>query len=94
MKKLPGAGIGNHRQSIDRDTMGIPVFSLGIPTVVSSSTLILEAIEKAKLHADNSHLHKILESGESYFVTPKECDAIVSEGAKLLADSISHAFRL
>ena len=89
-----GAGIGNHRQSIDKDTMGIPVFSLGIPTVVSSSTLILEAIEKAKLHADNSHLHKILESGESYFVTPKECDAIVSEGAKLLADSISHAFRL
>lgn len=91
---MPGSGIGNHRQSIDSDTMKIPVFSLGIPTVVSSSTLILEAMEKAGMQETDGRMSDVLKNGESYFVTPKECDTVVAEGAKLLADAISHAYRL
>lgn len=91
---MPGSGIGNHRQSIDSDTMKIPVFSLGIPTVVSSSTLILEAMEKAGMGTMDDRMSDVLKNGENYFVTPKECDTIVAEGAKLLADAISHAYRL
>lgn len=91
---MPGSGIGNHRQSIDSDTMQIPVFSLGIPTVVSSSTLILEAMEKAGMQEMDERMSDVLKNGESYFVTPKECDTVVAEGAKLLADAISHAYRL
>lgn len=35
----PGSGVGNHRCEISRDTMGVPVISIGIPTVVSASVI-------------------------------------------------------
>lgn len=33
----PGSGVGNHRYEISEHTLGIPVISIGIPTVVSTS---------------------------------------------------------
>ncbi len=33
----PGSGVGNHRYEISRKTMGVPVVSIGIPTVVSAA---------------------------------------------------------
>lgn len=32
----PGSGIGNRRNAISRETVGIPVISLGVPTVIDS----------------------------------------------------------
>lgn len=37
---VPGSGVGNRRLGINRQTMGgIPVFSIGVPTVVDASTI-------------------------------------------------------
>lgn len=35
----PGSGVGNHRNEITLDTMGVPVVSIGIPTVVSTAVI-------------------------------------------------------
>ena len=35
----PGSGVGNHRHEISFKTVGVPVISIGIPTVVSTSVL-------------------------------------------------------
>ena len=35
----PGSGVGNHRYEISKKTLGIPVVSVGIPTVVSTGTI-------------------------------------------------------
>lgn len=35
----PGSGVGNHRHEISQKTVGIPVISIGIPTVVSTSVI-------------------------------------------------------
>lgn len=35
----PGSGVGNHRAEISQATLGIPVVSIGIPTVVSTSII-------------------------------------------------------
>lgn len=35
----PGSGVGNHRFEISRKTLGVPVISIGIPTVVSASVI-------------------------------------------------------
>lgn len=43
----PGSGIGNARKAIDRATLGIPVISVGVPTVVDSSTLIYDMLNLA-----------------------------------------------
>lgn len=35
----PGSGVGNHRFEISKATMGVPVISIGIPTVVCTSII-------------------------------------------------------
>ena len=35
----PGSGVGNHRYEISMQTLGVPVVSVGIPTVVSTSVI-------------------------------------------------------
>ncbi len=41
----PGAGVGNNRKSLDRETLGIPVIAVGVPTVVEAATIANDAIE-------------------------------------------------
>lgn len=66
----PGSGVGNHRHEISHATLGVPVVSVGIPTVVSVSAI-------------NSEL-----SGGAY-VTPREIDRIIQQGAKLIGMGIN-----
>lgn len=42
----PGAGVRNKRESIDKENLGIPVISIGVPTVVDMATITNEAIDK------------------------------------------------
>ena len=41
----PGSGVGNQRQGITRETLGIPVIAIGGPTVVDAATLTQDVIE-------------------------------------------------
>lgn len=41
----PGAGVGNHRSAITKDTMGIPVIAIGVPTVVDAATIVNDTME-------------------------------------------------
>lgn len=36
---IPGSGVGNSRAEISRKTLGVPVISVGVPTVVDAHTL-------------------------------------------------------
>ncbi|KAA0965420.1 GPR endopeptidase [Sporosarcina sp. ANT_H38] len=40
----PGSGVGNSRKEISKETLGIPVIAIGIPTVVDGPVLIADAI--------------------------------------------------
>lgn len=42
---VPGAGVGNTRQEISEQTLGIPVVAIGIPTVVELATLVSDGID-------------------------------------------------
>ncbi len=42
----PGAGVRNKREGINKETMGIPVISIGVPTVVDMATITNSAIDK------------------------------------------------
>lgn len=41
----PGAGVGNNRKALDRESLGIPVIAVGVPTVVEAATIANDAIE-------------------------------------------------
>lgn len=36
----PGSGVGNHRHGLNEKTLGVPVISIGIPTVVDAATIV------------------------------------------------------
>ena len=42
---VPGAGVGNTRREISERTLGIPVISMGIPTVVESAVLVNDCLD-------------------------------------------------
>ena len=59
----PGSGIGNNRLEISKDTMGIPVIAIGVPTVVMSSTIVYDTIDYLIKHIsyikENESINKL-----------------------------------
>ena len=41
----PGSGVGNHRNAITKETVGVPVIAIGIPTVVDAATIVNDTME-------------------------------------------------
>lgn len=41
----PGSGIGNNRKAINKEDLGIPVIAIGVPTVVSSTTIVYDTLK-------------------------------------------------
>lgn len=46
----PGSGIGNKRKGLTKETLGIPVIAIGVPTVVYASTIVNNAIDQLHRH--------------------------------------------
>ena len=46
----PGSGIGNKRMGLTRETLGVPVLAVGVPTVVYASTIVNNSIELVMKH--------------------------------------------
>ena len=42
----PGAGVGNKRETLDRQSLGVPVIAIGVPTTVDMATITNDAIDK------------------------------------------------
>lgn len=88
----PGSGVGNHRAAINEALLGVPVIAVGVPTVVHSATLVYDALGEAGMDPECEALRRVLESGNGFFVSPKESDLISKSVSELLADAIDHAF--
>lgn len=50
----PGSGVGNHRNAITKDTVGIPVLAIGVPTVVDAATIVNDTMENLILALESS----------------------------------------
>lgn len=63
---VPGAGVGNKRAEISKETLGIPVIAIGIPTVVETAVLVNDCLDLfiSKLQEEaksNDYLNKLKE---------------------------------
>ncbi len=102
----PGSGVGNHRSRLDKSTMGIPVISVGVPTVVDAVTLTVDALEKIRPHLNDNEqdlvdqwsddegqrLRETLDPYENnMIVTPQDIDALVDRTAKILSQATNLA---
>lgn len=81
----PGGGMGNARTELSRDTVGAKVVSIGVPTVIDSKTLILEAMEdeQAEEYFRNRNMDMI--------VTSTDIDQIIKDFSDIIANGINIA---
>ena len=42
----PGSGVGNHRMALCKESLGVPVISIGVPTVVDAVTVGADILEE------------------------------------------------
>ena len=88
----PGAGIGNLRDELSFETLGIPVIAIGVPTVMDSSAVVFDALCRAGIERDiPRELIDHLENSERFYVTPKESDLMSEKISLILALAISKA---
>ena len=78
----PGSGVGNSRACFDRETLGVPVVAVGVPTVVTVSTLLEDVF--AENSRKNNYYHD-----SSMVITPKDIDARVAKIARFLGYGLS-----
>lgn len=84
----PGAGVNNARPQLDRETLGVPVISMGVPTVVDAATLAMDLFEGEEKEIMEE---KLAPRGAQMVVTPREVDLLISRASKLIAMAMNLA---
>ena len=88
---VPGSGVGNHRAALNRETLGVPVFAIGIPTVVDAATLAADLLEERGIAEFDE---KQLRHGkQNLMVTPRDIDQQVRDLAKVVGYGINWALQ-
>ena len=88
---IPGSGVGNHRSALNRETLGVPVFAVGIPTVVDAATLAADLLEESGITDIDEE--KLRSSQQNLMVTPRDIDAQVRDLAKVVGYGINWALQ-
>ena len=87
---VPGSGVGNYRCALDEKTVGVPVFAIGVPTVVDAATLTLDVLEEAgKPSVDPDALR----GHETVMVTTRDIDAQIRELSRIIGYGIDLALQ-
>ena len=81
----PGSGVGNHRFALTRESLGVPVIAIGVPTVVEAATLAADLMDAEDLPD--------LGAGKDLLVTPKDIDSQVRDLSKVIAYAIGLALQ-
>ncbi len=60
---LPGSGVGNNREILNKDTFKIPVIAIGVPTIVDALTIVYDTFnymkKKFSYNIDNVDSNKL-----------------------------------
>ena len=100
---VPGGGVGNTRKEISKNTMGIPVIAIGVPTLVEAATIVADSIDlianqfeefkelKESSKEDKYRLMRAVLEPSKYnlAVTPKEVDDLVDNMKNIIAHGIN-----
>ena len=96
----PGSGVGNHRNAMTKESMGVPVIAIGVPTVVDAGTIVGDALEKLIQEAGGcvenlrtDCLHALTELNNMY-VTGKDIDEVIKRLSFTISEALNIALEL
>ena len=87
---VPGSGVGNHRRALTRETLGVPVLAVGVPTVVDAATLALDLLDEAGADLPDP---AALRGQGSVMVTPRDIDARAGQLARVVGFGVGLALQ-
>ena len=88
---IPGSGVGNHRSALNRETLGVPVVAIGVPTVVDSATLAADLLEESGITDIDEE--KLRGGQQNLMVTPRDIDQQVRDLGKVIGYGINWALQ-
>lgn len=88
---VPGSGVGNARAALNRETLGVPVIAIGVPTVVDAATLCADVLAEAG--RDDLDPDALRRAGSGVIVTPKEIDSHVADISKVIGFGVNLALQ-
>lgn len=83
----PGSGIGNARSALNKETLGVPVIAIGVPTVVDGATLAHEISHQL----EGTSCEALEDLSSPVMITTKDIDREVSDIARMIGYSINMA---
>ncbi len=96
----PGSGVGNHRNALTQENLGVPVIAVGVPTVVDAATIVGDAIDKLKKEAaqpgqfiGTDSIRSMSELNNMY-VTGKNIDEIIKRLSFTISEALNMALEL
>ena len=88
---VPGSGVGNHRAALNKETLGVPVLAVGVPTVVDAATLAAGLLEEAGVaELDETRLRH---GKAPLTVTTRDVDQQVRELSKVVGYGVNWALQ-
>ena len=93
----PGSGVGNHRNAITQEVLGIPVIAMGVPTVVDAATIVGDALERMHREMKEAIFLRARDSVSlaelnNMYVTAKDIDATIKRLSFTLAEALNMTF--
>lgn len=79
----PGSGVGNCRKALTRESLGVKVIAIGVPTVVDAATLGQDLLGRDEAEAE------ALAVAREMFVTPRDIDEKVALWAKIVGYGVN-----
>ncbi len=92
----PGAGVENKRKALNRESLGVEVIAIGVPTVVDAATVAIESMDLAESRYDEEKKEEIIKNMLAkdiarLMVTPKDIDLVIEKASKTVANGINLA---
>lgn len=98
----PGSGVDNRRLALNRETLSVPVISIGVPLALYARSLLREGLLQYAIQngegLDGNRLALTLKNtltarNMNMVVTPKAIDGIVENCADIIASAINLTFQ-
>lgn len=83
----PGAGVGNARAALNKETLGVPVIAVGVPTVVDGATLAHE-ISRQLGQPDCEALDDL---SQPVMITTRDIDREVADISRMIGYAVNMA---